>query len=119
LPGDVRQRLLQVFSNHETDVINGERGLFHPDNWSFGQPVLLSHIYEAAMRVDGVSSCTVEQFQRWGKMDNGEIEKGVIEMAYYEIARLDNDPNFPENGKIQFLIGGTEPPLKKIAIWKL
>jgi hypothetical protein len=59
------------------------------------------------MSVEGVASCKVELFQRWGKTPNNEIENGMIEMEYFEIPRLDNDPNFPENGKIEFISGST------------
>jgi hypothetical protein len=102
---NVYQKLSKVFSNRDNP--DGAKGFFHPDNLSFGQPVLLSKIYEATMSVEGVASCKVELFQRWGKTPNNEIENGMIEMEYFEIPRLDNDPNFPENGKIEFISGST------------
>ena len=97
---NVKRNLLEVFSSR---LPEGTVGFFHPDNLTFGQPILLSKIYELAMSVDGVSSCRVEIFQRWGMLPNGELQKGMIEMQYFEIARLDNDLNFPENGKIEFV----------------
>jgi hypothetical protein len=114
---DIRQRLEEVFSARY--LANGDRGFFHHDNLTFGQPVLLSRIYETALTVDGVSSCVVTRFQRWGETSTGEIERGMIEMTYYEIARLDNDRNFPENGMIEFTFGGPVIPLKKLGILKL
>jgi hypothetical protein len=101
--GNVERKLYEVFSSRINN--DGTRGFFHADNLSFGQPILLSKIYEAALRVDGVASCKVDLFQRWGKLPNNEIEKAAIEMQFFEIARLDNDSNFPENGKIEFLSG--------------
>ena len=116
-PGNIKKKLLDVFSSYDNS--DGSRGFFHPDNLSFGQPVFLSKIYQAAMSVDGISSCTIEIFQRLGKIPNGEIGKGMIEMGYYEIACLDNDPDFAENGKIEFTFGGIEVPVKELEQWKL
>ena len=38
--------LLDVFSAR--DLPDGRRGVFHPDNFTFGQPVYLSRLYAAA-----------------------------------------------------------------------
>jgi hypothetical protein len=40
------------------------------------------------------------------KSQNMELEKGVIDIHPSEIIRLDNDPNFPDNGKIEFVMKG-------------
>ena len=85
---------------------DGTRGFFHPDEFTFGQPVYLSAIYERAMQVDGVESVEVKTFKRQDRMANSEKENGLLEPAESEIIRLDNDPNFPENGKITFLMFG-------------
>ena len=78
----------------------GERGFFHPDHFSFGQGLPLSRLLEAVMSVAGVASVKVELFQRWGKVANQERERGLISAAALEILRLDDDPNFPENGRL-------------------
>ena len=101
---NVKQSLLFTFSNYELE--NGRRGFFHPDNFTFNQPLYLSQIYEAAMEVAGVASVEVTLFRRWGKLSTGEIDKGVLKSSTLEIIRLDNDPNFPENGKINFSMEG-------------
>jgi hypothetical protein len=101
---NVKQSLLEIFSNHE--LVSGIRGFFHPDNFTFSQPVYLSHIYEVAMEVAGVTSVEVMRFQRWGKLPADEIETGILTPGTLEIIRLDNDPNFPENGKISFNMEG-------------
>jgi hypothetical protein len=97
---DVKQALLSVFSNGV--LPDGTKGFFHPDNFTFGQPVYLSKIYQTAMAVDGVASVEIETFQRWAKNPDGEIEAGLIQPSLLEIIRLDNDPSLPENGKIDF-----------------
>lgn len=100
----VKQTLLMAFNNREKP--DGVRGYFHPDNFTFNQPVFLSNIYSAALEVQGVASVEVTKFQRWGKLANKELENGVIDTQRLEIIQLDNDPNFPENGKIDFEITG-------------
>jgi len=100
----VKESLLRVFSRHDLD--GGRRGFFHPDNFTFGQPVYLSQIYQRAMEVAGVASVEVKRFQRWGKKPDNEKEEGFLEPEVLEVIRLDNDPNFPENGKIDFEMYG-------------
>jgi len=100
----VKENLLRIFSRYDLD--DGTRGFFHPDNFTFGQPVYLSQIYKNAMEVAGVASVGVARFQRWGKKSNHEIEYGMLVPADFEIVRLDNDPNFPENGRIAFEMYG-------------
>jgi hypothetical protein len=101
---DIKEALLKVFSNYEWEP--GQRGFFHPDNFTFAQPVYLSRIYEAAVKVDGVASVNVTKFERWGKGPDKEIEDGRLVPGRTEIVRLDNDPNFQENGKIEFEMKG-------------
>lgn len=94
---DVEQALLEVFSNRVRP--DGTRGLFHPDRFSFGEPVYLSPLVQAAMAVEGVESVRFATFRRQGKPDKGTaLEQGRILLDRLEIARLDNDPNFPEHG---------------------
>ncbi len=101
---DVKENLLRVFSNY--DLPNGTQGFFHPDNFTFGQPVYLSALYEKAMEVTGVASVEINTFQRWAKSAAGEIESGLLKPSELEILRLDNDPSLPENGKIDFIMLG-------------
>jgi hypothetical protein len=99
-PADVERRLIETFGT--AHLANGDTGFFHPDRFSFGQPVYLSALIAAAMRVPGVAYVTPTRFQRLGRTPAGEIANGRIPMARLEIARLDNDPNAPENGRIRF-----------------
>jgi len=97
---NVEKSLLKVFSS--SDLLNGQRGFFHPDNFTFGQPLYLAQIYKAAMAIDGVASVKILTFKRWGKADAGEKAAEEMKPGPFEVLRLDNDPNFPENGKIEF-----------------
>jgi hypothetical protein len=101
---DVKQALLEVFSNR--DMPDGRRGAFHPDNFTFGQPVYLSRLYAAAQAVDGVESVRITQFERQGTPDPKPLDDGKLTFARLEIARLDNDPNFPERGVFHLIVQG-------------
>lgn len=82
-------------------------GFFHPDNFTFGQPVFLSQIYATAARVPGVQAVEVEEFGRTDRPgDPTSLEEGVIKAGKFEIIRLDSDPNYPENGAIEFHMEG-------------
>lgn len=101
---DVRAALIDVFNNRS--FIDGRRGFFHPDNFTFGQPVYLSQLYAAAHTVAGVSSVQFTTFRRFGVRGSDGLESGMLSMGRLEIARLDNDRNFPENGVMRFTVGG-------------
>ncbi len=100
----VKQILLLTFSN--VALPDNRQGFFHPDNFTFGQPVYLSRLVSAAMRIPGVLWVETLRFQRWGQVAEGETDAGMIKIDRLEIARLDNDPSFPENGKIEFVMTG-------------
>ncbi|CAD5108255.1 putative baseplate assembly protein [Zestomonas carbonaria] len=89
----------------EVDAL-GRRGFFHPDHFTFGQPLALSRLIESVQGVTGVASLEVPRFQRWGKVANRELEDGVVKTGALEVLRLDNDPNFPENGRLQLTMRG-------------
>lgn len=101
---DVKEALLETFSNRE--LSDGRRGFFHPDNFTFGQSVYLSQIISRAMDVSGVRWVEIDTFKRWGEPARTEIDDGMIEIGRLEIARLANDPNAPEHGKIEFTMEG-------------
>ncbi|MGE5602911.1 MAG: putative baseplate assembly protein, partial [Nitrososphaerales archaeon] len=106
---DVKQALLRTFSAQAGSGVSSgpnARGFFHPDNFTFGQALYLSQVYRAALAVDGVASVSAVRFQRWGQVPNGELAAGELAVGPFEVVRLDNDPNFPENGKIEFVVEG-------------
>jgi hypothetical protein len=64
------------------------------------------------MRVPGVAWVDADdrfpkrnRFRRWGQPAPAAA-RGQIEMGRLEIARLDNDPNAQENGRIEFFMEG-------------
>jgi hypothetical protein len=102
---DVKKALLAVFSSKV--LANGKRGVFHPDNFSFGQTVYLSPLYAVAQKIEGVDSVEIIKFQRQGIDDVNAMNEGLMTFTRLQIARLDNDPNFPEHGVLKFnMLGG-------------
>lgn len=101
---DVQRELFDVLGNR--DLPDGRRGLFHPDNFTFGQTVYLSALLTAAHQVDGVESVEVRTFQRLGVADDAGLHSGRLAMGRLEIARLDNDRNFAEHGQLTISLGG-------------
>jgi len=108
---DVKSQLLAVFSNGV--LPNGQLGFFNPANFTFGQPVYLSRMVATAMAVPGVVRVDTDdtppqpnRFRRWAQASRGELAAGRITLARLEIARLDNDPNRPENGMLDFFMQG-------------
>ncbi|WP_117190422.1 putative baseplate assembly protein [Rhizobium terrae] len=108
----VEAALLDRFSVGHT--LQNVPGFFHPDRFTFGQPVLLSPIIAAAMGVEGVRWVGIEidgfpQTGRFRRLDEQSIdyaEEGVLPIGRREVARLDNDPNAPERGRLRFYMEG-------------
>jgi predicted phage baseplate assembly protein len=104
LGGHVEAALLERFSNRV--LPDGRLGFFHPDNLTFGEGIYLSRLVALAQAVTGVESVAVTKLQRLFEGANGEIENGVLPLGPLEVARLDNDPGFPENGILRLKMGG-------------
>ncbi|WP_439603119.1 putative baseplate assembly protein [Devosia sp.] len=90
------------------------RGYFHPDAFSFGEDVLLSSIIAEAMAVPGVrwvgmqlpGSSASGRFRRFYDQGVDYAEDGIIAIGRREVARLDNDPDAPEHGRLRFYVEG-------------
>jgi Baseplate J-like protein len=95
-PSAVREELLDLFSARV--LPDGRRGLFHPDNVTFGQSVFLSKLYEAALAVQGVAQARFTTFQRWQQPSTAAFDDGELSIGRLEIASVENNPNFPERG---------------------
>jgi hypothetical protein len=101
---NVEAGLLAALGN--TKLPDGATGLFYPDNFGFGQTVYLSPIFAAAHAVPGVQSVQVTTFQRQGAPNPTYLASGELPLAPLEIARLDNDRNFPEHGVLRLDLDG-------------
>lgn len=97
----VEQGILQILSNG--DLPGGGKGVFHPDNFSFGDNLYVSRIHAAVMSVAGVESARINRLARLHAANpdadtRGNLGQGFLAIGSNEITRLDNDRNFPENG---------------------
>ncbi len=101
---DVKRGINELFSNRV--LRDGRHALFHPDNFSFGQSVYLSRLYAAAHAVPGVLSVHITAFRRQGSKDALALQEGRIALGRLQIARLDNDPNYPERGVLSLELHG-------------
>jgi hypothetical protein len=101
---DVEAALSEIFSDQI--LPDGTLGIFHPDNFTFAQTVYVSPLYAAAQAVDGVASVQITTFQRQQQPDPKPLQDGFLPMGRLEIARCDNDPNFPEHGVFRLSMGG-------------
>ncbi len=93
---DVAQAVRDALSSRV--LPGGDRGFFHPDNFSFGDSVYVSRLYAAIERVTGVDSVAIRRLTRFGQPQRDEIDRGVLPIGPWEIARLDADPSFVEHG---------------------
>jgi len=105
LRGHVEGAVLDALSNRR--LSNGTLGFFHPDNLSFGDGIYVSRLLATVQAVPGVMDVTVNELERFeisepsDDVDGEELpSNSVLQLGPTEIARLDNDPNFPENGRL-------------------
>jgi hypothetical protein len=95
------------------------RGLFHPDDWSFGQSLHASQIIGRALAVTGVERVTRLSMRRFNPGSGGgtsvvEIDLDAmpesraqrLDFADFEIPIVANDPDHLERGRIAFDIRG-------------
>jgi hypothetical protein len=87
-------------------LADGRRGLFHPDNFTFGDPLTVSRILAAAAGVPGVASASVTELHRVGAVPTTELSAGLLIVGDLEIIRLDNDPSRPERGVLHLDLDG-------------
>lgn len=101
---EIRTALMRLFSNRVLG--GGKKGIFHPDNFSFGQSLYLSTLYATAQSVEGVMSVKITGFMRLGNKEVSGLKEGVLTFNRKEIPRLDNNPNFRDRGVFNLTIKG-------------
>jgi Baseplate J-like protein len=80
--------------------------LFAPGRFQLGQTVYLSPIYAAARSVAGVLTVAATIFQPQGGATVSYVQMGEIPMGPFQVARLDNDPSFPNHGRLTLTMAG-------------
>jgi predicted phage baseplate assembly protein len=92
---------------------DGRRGLFQPDNFSFGDRLHVSRVFAAVMAVPGVESAEITLLARLhSPRPEAEtalnLRRGAMEVGVDRIVRLANDRNAPENGTLRIRVKGEE-----------
>jgi Baseplate J-like protein len=93
----LRDSLERLFSNIR--LPDGTVGFFHPDNFDFGEVPLLRNLIATAERLPGVKA-ELLWLRRWGE----SLSEESVVLAADELIRVENNPNTPEHGMIQFEI---------------
>ena len=101
---DVERSVLQILGNRI--LPDGRKGIFFPDNFTFGQTIFLSPIFAAVRSVEGVTAVRAVQFQPQGVNSAQYLSAGEIKLGPLQVARLDNDPNFPNHGQLTLVMEG-------------
>ena len=104
LRAHVEAELLDVFGSRLRP--GGEKGLFHPDNLTFGSGIYASRLIAAAQAVAGVQEVDLIKLERYFEGPNDEVQNGVLQLGPLDIAQLDNYASLPENGKLVFNMRG-------------
>lgn len=92
---EVRERVLTELRPGTTR----RPGWFHPDRLSFGESVRLGDVIAFVQGLPGVRAVKATLFRRLG--DVAAEVREVIALGLTEVARLDADPDFPENGILE------------------
>lgn len=101
-PEDIRFVLEQEFSTGFTP--DGRPGFFHPDNWTFGQPLHASEIAGRIHRLAGIKHINAIDLERWNEPTPGPGDQ--IAVAFNEIVQVKSDPDHLETGFIRFELQG-------------
>jgi hypothetical protein len=104
---DVERQLRDALSARV--LRDGRRGFFHPDRFTFGQPLFLSDLVAAALRVPGLSWVEATGFSRRGGAPGdtaAALAAGQIDAGPSEVLRCDSDPDDPEAGSVSIVLRG-------------
>ena len=82
-------------------------GWFHPDRLSFGDTVRLGDLLAFVQGIAGVRSVTATVFRPLGDT-TGPAVRNIILLGRTKVARLDDDPDFPEHGTLEVRIVGLD-----------
>jgi hypothetical protein len=94
---------------------DGALGFFHPDNLTFGDGVYVSRLLATVQGIPGVQDAMVTELERFElsepdpavDLEGEELPvNSALLLGPFEIAQLDNDPDFPENGLLILTVRG-------------
>ncbi|MGF1648495.1 MAG: hypothetical protein ACFCVF_16475 [Kineosporiaceae bacterium] len=104
VPGDVVRRRVLAELRPGTP---SRPGWFHPDRLSFGDAVRLGDLLAVVHEVTGVRAVRADVFRPLGE-GSGPAVRPVITLGTTAVARLDADPDHPENGRLEVRVVGLD-----------
>lgn len=113
LRSHVEAAVLDALSNRV--LPDGALGFFHPDNLRFGGGICVSRLLATVQAIAGVQNAMVTELERFELSEpSPTIDQpgeelpmnSALLLGPFEIAQLDNDPNFPENGVLVLDVRG-------------
>jgi hypothetical protein len=102
--GDVEAQILQALGT--ASAVDGTRGFFHPDRFTFGDPLERSALEAAIQRASGVDGVRAIDYRRRGVTAGFVAMPDRVAVALDEIIRADNDPSRPDAGSIRIDVQG-------------
>lgn len=112
-PGRVRDRVLAELRPGSTE----RRGYFHPDRLSFGDSVRLGDLIAFVQAIAGVRSVKPVLFHPLDEPT--PAVRDVIGLGGTKVARLDADPSYPENGRLEVRVVGLDGDRSKLVVDKV
>jgi hypothetical protein len=99
-PADVVAEVKRTLGRAE--LPGGRRGFFHPAEFGFGDPLIVSRLYAAIIGVRGVAAVEIDVLTPIGPTDETQqvLARGSLQVFPGQILRLDNDPSAPANGTL-------------------
>jgi hypothetical protein len=85
----LRDRIRSSLSSKDNNIVDGINGLFHPDNFTFGDPVYASNIYEVLKNAPEVKYGIITTFRK------RHIEEAVNSKDMIESLSSSSSPPFP------------------------
>jgi Baseplate J-like protein len=85
---------------------DGQLGLFHPDGWTFGQPLHRSVIEGRLHAIAAVEHVISISMRRFDQSTPGAPDASVLEMAFDEVLLLANDPDHLQRGRLRLQVQG-------------
>jgi predicted phage baseplate assembly protein len=102
--GQVRRLVRETLSNRTLD--GGRQGFFHPDRLTFGQSIEASAVIAEVQAISDVDAVKLVVLRRLFGPGQVGHNGGTLNISPIEIARLDNDLAFPENGRLLLTMRG-------------
>jgi len=106
---EVESKLNFLLGDKEDET--GNRGFFHPENFSFGDSIYISKLYDVIENIHGVDYAIINKFKistsPYIPTEDGKdeatirnLKRGFIPVNERNVLRLDNNPLYPEHGSL-------------------